>query len=202
MQISKELKVFLRDNAELIKQNNFDELYDSAYTDIEDIDLISDLTNFLYSLDIDPVKYFKDTIPEYFSNRFKPLNTTSVFEITDNIEYIDDFAFINNYIRNIKLSNNLKIIGAEAFHNSFYLKELILPESVEEIYPYAFVGCHLNLIEIKNPNIQIDDFAFSELSTGTIIKYHGTKKQWDTNLDSDQFENCIIECIDGTIEPD
>ena len=62
--------------------------------------------------------------------------------IPKGVRRIDDFAFENSPIEEIKFDDSsLKIVGEYAFRNSALIKEILLPDSVISIGTGAFKGC-------------------------------------------------------------
>lgn len=67
----------------------------------------------------------------------------------DSIIEIRDEAFIYcDYLKEIKLSNNLKSIGKEAFRSDSSLEEIDFPESLEIIANEAFTYCGLKNVKL------------------------------------------------------
>lgn len=94
------------------------------------------------------LKYIKASCFQY------NINIESI-NIPDAVEEIGDFSFWGcEYLRNIKLSENIRVLGNQIF---FYtrIKTLSISSSIEKIHPDAF----------KNSNI-------------TTIYYKGTVEQW------------------------
>jgi hypothetical protein len=78
-----------------------------------------------------------------------------------NVTVIDDTAFINSSIEEVKLSKHLKYIGAGAFADN-RITRITIPDSVETIGPGAFRNNSLRSIEL-GPNVDIkNDTAFGK----------------------------------------
>lgn len=89
--------------------------------------------------------------------------------------------------------------------NNSLVTDLVIPDTVKEIKPYAFSGCSgLTRITIPNSVTSIGESAFSGCSGLTSITYKGTKAQWQA-ISKGSFwksnvpSNCEVRCTDGTI---
>ena len=67
--------------------------------------------------------------------------------IGENVEVIGYHAFTTASMTKLTLGENVKEIGGWAFGNNFYLKNLVIPDSVTTIGDSAFWGC-VNLVSI------------------------------------------------------
>ena len=90
----------------------------------------------------------------YAFSRYNIKNLT----LPNSVTKIEDYAFFECMLEEIKLNENLKYIYEGAFQNN-KLKELIVPSSVELIDLFAFKGCDLRKIIIeKNTEIHAGVF--------------------------------------------
>jgi hypothetical protein len=80
------------------------------------------------------------------------------------VEKVGAYAFSGcNYLKEVKLSGELKAIGVGAFSDSTGITAIDIPDSVEEIAPYAFLGCvDLAKIELPKDLKIIGAYAFSQ----------------------------------------
>lgn len=97
------LKKFFTKNKVLIDKNDFDALYQERFLS-RDIQFTSELTSILYKSGINPIPYFKETIPKFF-----------MFQIT---EYMDSLP------SKITFTPNIKTIGYGAFQDCPWLEEV------------------------------------------------------------------------------
>lgn len=90
------------------------------------------------------------------------------------------FANYSNRLEKVEgLSSTILDIGSNAFANCKNLKEVILPENVENIYSYAFVNCpKLTYIQLPVSIKELDDGCFITNSSNLVIDYLGTLEDW------------------------
>ena len=103
---------------------------------------------------------------------------SSICEITflGNIEEIEDEAFwCCRNLTGIELPQSLKRIGIDAFGNIKF-KNIVIPESVDEIGWGAFVHTNLKEVKILNPNCKIENDAI-EYFSGVIYGYECSTAQ-------------------------
>lgn len=105
------IKEFLTKHKDLLDANNFDALYEELRQDTSRNFLTSSLTALLYSADIDPIKYFSNTIPKYFFFDY----ITSIKALHLNI----------NPPEEIILPNNIRIVEKAAFQQCDWLKKIV-----------------------------------------------------------------------------
>lgn len=81
----------------------------------------------------------------------------------DTIKEIEEVAFCEcNYLKRIKFSKNLEVIGSGAFENIGYIKEIIFPDSLKIIDDFAFRDVHFqNQLIIPESVEKIGREAFS-----------------------------------------
>lgn len=95
-------------------------------------------------------------------------------ELPESAFYIGYSAERNSYLEKVVLPNDLKIIGAGAFRFSHNLKEINLPNSIEEIRYEAFNQCYslenISFKELKNLR-RISDSAFEGCEFNTHIEF-------------------------------
>ncbi|MBQ8921695.1 MAG: leucine-rich repeat protein [Oscillospiraceae bacterium] len=102
--------------------------------------------------------------------------------VPDSVFTIEDGAFYESVcIERVKLSRNVKKIGASAFRNCAKLREIIFSENLETIKTAAFQGC-ISLVKVNLPTwtTYIGTYAFSHCEN--LVK---------VNLPSKLTELCI-----------
>ena len=67
----------------------------------------------------------------------------SVYTVPDTVERIMDEAFAGSILTQINLPENLRIVGNSAFGICYYLRDIIIPESVEIMENEAFEPRHV-----------------------------------------------------------
>lgn len=220
--INPALKDFIKDNIELIDDNNFAELYhQSNYPALS----LGHLSDTLLLAGINPLEYMT-TVPRRFLN-----NSTDTFELTlpqcikginsaafswscvrevtinDNCEYIERGAFAYaDWLEKIninKTTSKLKIINEDCFDACVMLKHVELPDSLERLCKRAFSRCsNLKYCSIgKNTLLQEEVFANSALET---LEYRGTMEEYKIIAATPHaLYNSSIEkiiCTDGIID--
>ena len=149
------------------------------------------------------------------SRVFNGSTVTSV-DMADNVEYINDYAFIKcSELETVNLSDNLKVIGKSAFHSCAKLKTIEIPESVTALPSSVFYGAEAlgevimadglesigekafyNTRSLKSVDIpatvkQIDATAF-EKSGVTDIYYNNTKAEWKRATAGETFAGITV----------
>lgn len=87
----------------------------------------------------------------------------------------------------IVLDEDVTFIGSHAFHGCGYLKTVTLPESISDIYQYAFSNSGLTNITIPSSCATIHEEAFSYCSTLRIVTFKGTPSGI---IRENAFSNC------------
>jgi len=91
-----------------------------------------------------------------------PGNTTAkTYTVPDTVEHIEDGAFFDSGLAEIKLPHSLKSIGAGAFQSCDKLTEIELPPNLKSIGKSAFYWSYLKNINIPDSVTDIEDKAFS-----------------------------------------
>ena len=83
-------------------------------------------------------------------------------------------------------------------------QEVIIPEGVNRIYPFAFSGCNgVSRVTIPNSVTRIDWSAFEGCSSLTSIIFDGTVAQWNAITKDSVWNNATpateVICSDGTV---
>ncbi len=110
-------------------------------------------------------------------------SNSSVFtglQIGNNVTTIGNYAFYgcSSLVGQLTIPDNLISIGHSAFYKSSKINSVKLGESLQSIGDSAFYGCVLTgELQIPKSITYIGSLAFLS-SKFTIIRYHGTLKQW------------------------
>ena len=157
MKVSEDMKSFLKENSQLINNNEFDEVYELYRKG--SFSLRSALTEVFYAAGIDPLPYMKSV----------PLNFAS---------YVDS-------TKNVTIPGNIKTVGAFSFTLNINLAEVDIKEGVEIIKAYAFSRCHkLEKIYLPSTLLTIEKGAFGGCVALKDVYYGGTPSQWSRiNID-------------------
>ena len=144
-------KIFIEQYIDLITENKFEELYRIAYKEYL---VIEDLTNTLYTADIDPLKHM-NYIPVKFL--YESQKSVDGFVIPDGIDSIQQHAFYETD-----------------------LTEIVIPEGVTSIYSRAFGLCK-NLLFVTLPHSIkfIDRAVFTGCESLAEVRYNGTLEEWN-----------------------
>lgn len=129
------------------------------------------------------------TIVEIGNNAFYGCYFTRIL-LPDSIKRIGDFAFGNcEFLSKIVIPKGLEFLGKEAFWGCKRITELVLPKTLRQIEKQSFGSCEsMKSITILNPNIIIDDeaFSFSEVQqiefAGIPSAVNGDPFCWTDNL--------------------
>lgn len=134
------IKEFLTKHKDLLDTNNFDALYGELRKDTSRDFLTSFLTALLYSTDIDPIKYFSNTIPKYFCFEY----VTSIKTLHLNI----------NPPEEIILPNNIRIIERAAFQHCNWLKKIVFNNKDLVLGEITF--CDIPNLTIEYPGTKVE----------------------------------------------
>ena len=160
----------------LLKLGNFKELYDLLLKFNIQLEVIGEITKFLYTaLKIDLLDTLSE-VPDIF------LNGTDLvkIEIPNHITTINDYSFAFNVnLKEVILPSNLTTLGVSCFLGCSDLKEITIPKSLKKIKSRAFENCpKLNKIYYKG-------------TFGDFLKITGNRNLADNNSK--------IYCTDATI---
>lgn len=180
MKLKPEIKQFIKDNLHLIDMDDWNTFWGLVDNDagmiFEDMRDVKDLTEFLLACGCDTLRGCK-VIPEGY------------LCCSDRSE--------------IKIPENINRIGFGAFCGMVNLTQVTIPATVEVVQEEAFYECtNLKEVTILNPNIQLSTETFLECSSLTLIKYNGTKKQFDSCFDdvAPLNEGCLVITTEGPIQ--
>ena len=124
------------------------------------------------------------TIPNTVTSiDFDALAKTNIKKLTipNSVTTIADCAFWgNSSLTEVKLSENLKSLGVNAFQQCTALTEIEIPEGISKIGQWCFLGC-TNLAKIYIPKAVtlIDGWAFLDCNKLKTIYFGGTKADFD-----------------------
>ena len=112
-------------------------------------------------------------------------------EIPGSVSVIKPYAFANTYLTNIVFSEGLTNIENNAFEDTIYLDNIIIPNSVTNIGEYAFHLSRIKSIEIPGSVSVIKPYAFANTYLTNIVLHEGIM-----NIENDAFEdNFYLEKI-------
>lgn len=122
---------------------------------------------------------------------------TSV-ELSIGIERINSQVFYNSSLSSIIISESVKRIGWNAFHNCTNLTEITIPSSVTYIDSYAFQGCSsLANVNISNPNTSFGENVFSGTAISTPMIIGSTLVYVPTTIEGEYIIPNTITSIAG-----
>ena len=173
MQLSENAKALIEKYIEYIESEDYGDLYDLIYNDELCINLgvVGEITSILEAAESYPLVYLDYIPPAYYCN-----------------------ASMKNYI----VPRNIKKISEYGFEASM-LETIEIPFNVTKIGEAAFSYCEdLKLVEIDNPDIQIEYDAFDYCDIDKII-YAGSRRDWEGFEFSDRATFHVVECSDGDV---
>lgn len=153
--MTEDIKGFIEKNIHLIENNEYNKLYAEADEKFLTFNAVGKVTQVLYDIGVDPLKYMK-SIPR------------GCFYGTD---------FLNSFT----VPENIVTVGYAAFANSS-LKNLTIPEHVSIVYDRILDKCNINTLQLSHKTALTSD-VFFRCSIDTII-FEGTVEQW-TRMYSD-----------------
>lgn len=213
-----DVKEFLEqeDIKALIANNDLEAVYDKY----QPLHNRKDLSEYLIDRGINPLDYFKNSIPAAAFWGCKVLTSANILDSVTKISAAA-FPFCTNLL-DVKIGNNVVDIGSEAFISCTDLTSIYIPSSVIDIGPHAFLNCGnltsvtidensqltsisngafskcINLTNITIPSsvTNIGSFAFESCTSLMDIYYMGTKEQWEKiNIDPRWRFNSSISTI-------
>ena len=180
---------------DLLNNNNFKELYNLIDKQNIGIDVTGKLTDLLYNIGIDPLKYM-DIVPDFFAWR----SNRDHFNIPDTINYIGRGAFDCCYnLKDIYIPQGVTKINWATFRDCKSLKEVFIPDSVNSIED-AFSGC-TSLEKVSLPGgVNLPFYsAFNNCDSLKEIEYRGTINQYANSLYLNSFIGKDVITNDGRL---
>ena len=145
-----EVKEFIKDNQELIKDKAWDQVYDNAQITL-DSSSTGELTKTLLSVGIDPIEQAGlDYIPEYY------LSDTRIkeFNIPDTVHLLGEGCFSYTQLKKIIVPESVTQIGAYAFYESD-IEEIWIMGHIEDLGAQAFHNCNGILYCKKDSTVDV-----------------------------------------------
>lgn len=145
-----EVKHFIKQNIDLIKENAWEEVYQKQFP--------QGFTDTLLECGINPLDQGLNYIPNHFLSH----SHIEKFTIPDHIASIRTAAFDGcKSLTNIEIPDRVTSIGDAAFYECSNLTSITIPAGVTNIEPAVFAYC-TSLASIKIPNnvTSIEDWAF------------------------------------------
>ena len=173
MQLSEHAKALIERYIEYIESEDYSDLYDLINNDELCIDLgiVGEITSVLESAGLDPLA---------------------------DLDYIPSGYYCDTLKTHFIIPRNIKEINAYGFHYS-RLEQVEIPFNVTKIGEAAFSYCEdLKLVEIDNPDIQIEYDAFDYCDIDKII-YAGSRSDWEGFEFSSRAKFHVVECADGDV---
>lgn len=106
---------YCKENKELLMKNDIQGFYDKSYDDNGN-SFTQFITEFFFENGVDPLNYFKDTIPIYY-------------------------AYENDYYTNIVIPEGIKSVLMSSFARSNTVKTVRFPSTINHINPRALEDC-------------------------------------------------------------
>ena len=180
MKLKPEIKQFIKDNLDLIDADNWKAFWGLVENNsgeiFDDMQDVKDLTEFLFDCGCDTLRNCKVIPTGYLC-----CSTRSEIKIPENINYI----------------------SFGAFSGMVNLTQVTIPSAVEIVAEEAFYECtNLKEVTILNPNILLSRGTFRKCPSLMLIKYNGTKKQFDYcfNDIAPLNEGCLVITTEGPIQ--
>lgn len=180
---------------DLLNNNKFEELYKIIDEQNIGIDVTGKLTDLLYNIGIDPLKYM-NIIPDSFAWYSK----RDHFNIPDNINYIGRGAFDSCYnLKDIHIPQGVTKINWITFRDCKSLKEVYIPDSVTSIED-AFSGC-TSLEKLSIPGgVDLDFSGIANYCDNLKeVEYRGTINQYANTLFLNSFIGKDVITNDGRL---
>ena len=197
------LKKFISDNKDLIRQGNYKRIYD---------ELIALDNKLPHNHQI--MQLFTQTMFEVGENPFKGLSIIPVYaanainiervDIPNSVTVIEEGAFIGcEKLKEIKFSNHLIKIEMNAFAYCSELEKIEIPDSIDKIEYGAFAHCYnLQSVTLGKNLLTLGPNVFDACNKLKNIFYNGTFENWShiaghINIGTTIPEGCILHCTDG-----
>ena len=198
--LKRDLKEFLSDAKvrDLINITDFDTLYKNLIFR-KYARFVGFLTDKLLELDINPLEYFKNSIPHSFS--YEGQGYTDIV-IPSNISFIESEAFDDSKVSSIVFPENLLTISSRAFHGCENLSHIDFSKcnKLSVISDYAFSLSNIKNLDLSNTIVEtISDWSFYNCYKLESVKLSSNTKY----LNKCCFGNCTklseIELHEGIL---
>ena len=188
MKMNHALKEFIERNINYIEIGDWQSLINSIQSVTYNKPFtLSDFFSVIYASGIDPLKdFYTNNIPEWF---MRYSNVLTSLKIPDNIKQIGNNAFANNSnLEKVILPTNLERIGERAFLECYKLKSCVIPPNIEYIGAAAFAECYgIELIDLPQSLHYLGQFAFAGCKKLKKFSIYP-----ETTLGSMIFDNCDL----------
>ena len=159
--LKRDLKEFLSDTKvrDLVNTTDFDTLYKNLIFR-KYARFVGFLTDKLLELKINPLEYFKNSVPHSFS--YEGQNYTDIV-IPSNISFIESEAFYDSKVSSIVFPENLLTISTKAFYSCENLLHIDFSkcDKLSVISDYAFSLSNIKNLDLSNTIIEtISDWSF------------------------------------------
>lgn len=171
MKVTQTALQLIKDNLELVEENNFNKLYDIGDSKMADC---SPITAVLWEAGINPLPYM-DRLPADYMRENKDI---SYFKVPGNCKIIRIGSLTEcQNLKKIDIEEGVKEIFYGAIYNNPKLEEIILPKSIESLNRYCIEGCpklnnifYNGTIKEWEDNVFLAEYAFYEVGDSNIIK--------------------------------
>lgn len=196
-----EIGTFLRENIELLKRDDYTELYKRAQKFWPD-DLLGyntgEMTDLFYYSDVNPLLYFKEEVPENFL-----ANSESVSKVVvpEGIVKLNFGCFSSPNIKEITLPSSLTTICNFAFALSS-IKELVIPDNVTSLPFNILLNCSLLKKVSIGKNTKLSKLYIG--SDDVVLEFRGTIAEYKAlhSYTASDLEVKKIICSDGELKWD
>lgn len=195
MKVAPEIQIFIESHVQLIKEEDFESLYEK----VEPVWMRKDLTETLLEAGINPLEYM-NKVPSNFLAESKQVTT---FDIPNNIKSIGLAAFIDcTQLTNVNIPDSVTTIGVSAFSGCSGIESMVIPDLVTTVDAYTFYNC-TSLANLSLPKAITSIRSQALLRTNLVdLVYRGTKDQWEkikkSHFWASEKLKCI-HCLDGDI---
>ncbi len=115
--------------------------------------------------------------------------------LSESVQEIGEYAFINTPVTEINLNNNLKKIGKSAFDSCLYLENISLNKNLREIGDFAFSSCTaLKEITIPEKVKFIGNGIFARCEKLTTLTFLSEKTEIGENICDSCSDSLTICC--------
>ena len=173
-ELDEEMKEFLIRQKPFLQKNDLYKVYTNIINEFGNA-YVPEFTKFFLSVDMNPLKYFKATIPDlcfYMVDNF-----VKILDIPEGITDINQYSFARlDSIEVVKFPKSLVHIGRKAFFNCKNLKSVHFKSDLVSGGPQIFDGCE-NLTNVyvpwsKGSEEDIDTLDILELNKNIKIHYN------------------------------